>query len=179
MKVLGFAASNSRKSINKSLVRHALDVLKDEVIPGSEVRMIDLNDYEMPIYSVERQEADGIPEAALRFLDDIASADAVVISFAEHNGAYSVAFKNVFDWASRKSRELYQNKKLVLLATSPGRGGAKNVLAMAASAAPHFAGEVVGTLSVPRFNSHFDAATGRLSDPDLQKALLELLTKLK
>ncbi|MEM7677592.1 MAG: NAD(P)H-dependent oxidoreductase [Myxococcota bacterium] len=179
MKVLGFAASNSSKSINKALVRHALDVLKAEVLPGAETRLIDLNDYEMPIYSADRQEANGIPDLAHQFLNDIESVDAVIISFAEHNGSYSVAFKNVFDWASRENRKVYQQKKLVLLSTAPGGAGGRHVLAKAASAAPHCGGEVMGTLSVPRFGTNFDRESGRLTDPELQTALRKVLAKLK
>jgi chromate reductase len=64
MKVLAFAASNSRKSINKDLIRYASTRL-----PDSDVEIIDINDYEMPIYSSDLEEAHGIPEAASRFLD--------------------------------------------------------------------------------------------------------------
>ncbi len=48
------------------------------------VETIDLNDYEMPIYSIDRQNDGGIPQLAHDFFDKIGEADAVLISFAEH-----------------------------------------------------------------------------------------------
>ena len=174
MKVLAFAASNSRKSINKDLIRYATTRL-----PDSDVEIIDINDYEMPIYNSELEEAHGIPEAASRFLDKIAEADALVISYAEHNGNYTVAYKNLFDWASRKNREVYQGKPIVMLSTSPGAGGAKNVLSLAVESAHRFAGTVKASLSVPEFYKNFDRDEGVLTNPELVAQLEETLSPLQ
>jgi NAD(P)H-dependent FMN reductase len=174
MKVLAFAASNSRKSINKDLIRYATTRL-----PDSDVEIIDINDYEMPIYNSELEEAHGIPEAASRFLDKIAEADALVISYAEHNGNYTVAYKNLFDWASRKNREVYQGKPIVMLSTSPGAGGAKNVLSLAVESAHRFAGTVKASLSVPEFFRNFDRDEGVLTNPELVAQLEETLSPLQ
>ncbi len=54
----------------------------------------------MPPYSTDR-EKEGIPEKAHAFKAALNRADGIIISFAEHNGAYTTAFKNVFDWISR------------------------------------------------------------------------------
>ena len=59
MKILAFAASNSTKSINRQLIGYAGRLLDGGLLPDADVTTIDLNDYEMPIYSVDRQEADG------------------------------------------------------------------------------------------------------------------------
>lgn len=63
MKILAFTASNSLKSINKDLINYAATLLEKY-----EVDIIDINDYEMPIYSRELEEAHGIPDVASRFL---------------------------------------------------------------------------------------------------------------
>ena len=55
MKVLAFAASNSRSSINKRLVTHAAEVFAQEIDTTAEAEVIDLNDYELPIYSEDRE----------------------------------------------------------------------------------------------------------------------------
>ena len=52
MKILAFAATSSRNSINKQLVSHAIGVLENEINETAETELIDLNDYEMPIYSI-------------------------------------------------------------------------------------------------------------------------------
>ena len=97
MKVIAFAATNTKASINKQLVTHATNLLAANT--GAEIELLDLNDFEMPIYSIDREVANGIPEPAKAFYNKIGEADAVVISFGEFNGNYSVAYKNVFDWA--------------------------------------------------------------------------------
>lgn len=166
MKVLAFGASNSSKSINKQLATYTAGL-----IPNGEVEVIDLNDFEMPIYSADREQAGGIPALAQQFSDKIGAADALVISFAEHNGGYTAAFKNLFDWASRLGKEVYQGKPAVILATSPGKGGAQSVLKSAQASAPYFAMDVKAAVSVPSFYDNFDAENGKISNADIQAAL--------
>lgn len=175
--ILAFAASNSSTSINRQLVTHAAE-LAAASIDDSTIEYLDLNDFEMPIYSQDRQEADGIPEPAQRFYDAIGSADVVIISFAEHNGSYSVAFKNVYDWASRIDMAVYQSKPVLMLATSPGGRGGQGVLEAAAGAAPFFGANLQGTVSVPTFFANFDADAGELSNPDLAAELATAVAAL-
>ena len=173
MRILAFAASNSSVSINRQLAEYAASLASD-----AEVETLDIHDYEMPIYRHDREEADGIPQTAHDFLARIAAVDALIISFAEHNGAYSAAFKNLFDWCSRIGREVWQGKKMVLLATSPGGRGAQGVLGFAVGAMPRFGGDVVGHLSVPSFGEAFDNEAGKLTDAELDAELRALIAKL-
>jgi chromate reductase, NAD(P)H dehydrogenase (quinone) len=174
MKLLVFAASNSRKSINKKLVTYAASLVDHAV-----VEVLDLNDYEIPLFSIEREEAMGHPDLAKAFLAKIASSDALVISFAEHNGSYSAAYKNLFDWCSRVGQKVFQNKPMVLLATSPGARGGATVLAAATASAPFFAGQVKASLSIPSFNENFDAAQGVLKNAELKAKLIEAMNCLR
>lgn len=170
MKILALAASNSRQSINKDLITYAVSLLHQH-----EVEILDINDYDMPIYSSDLEEAHGIPSAALNFLKKIEAVDVLLISYAEHNGNYTVAYKNLFDWASRANREVYQGKSIVMLATSPGPGGANSVLALARESAHFFYGEVKASLSVPDFYDNFDQDKGELRNPDLISKLRSVL----
>jgi NAD(P)H-dependent FMN reductase len=178
MKILAFAASNSSQSINLQLALHAAGVLKSEILPGAEVEMLDINDYEMPIYSLDRELADGIPELASQFRAKIAAADALLISFAEHNGHYTAAYKNIFDWASRLEGAVYAGKPMVALAASPGPGGAASVLAAAKTSAPYFGSDIRGSLSVANFGTAFDPAAAGLADGELAGQLREALRGL-
>jgi chromate reductase, NAD(P)H dehydrogenase (quinone) len=94
MKVLAFAASNNRNSTNKKLVTYVAGLIKNAT-----VEILDLNDFDMPMYSVDVEREIGQPEAAKTFLNKIAGADFILISFAEHNGNFTVAYHNIFDWA--------------------------------------------------------------------------------
>ncbi len=48
MKVLAFGASNSRESINSTLAAYAAGLVNDAT-----VELLDIHDYEMPIYSID------------------------------------------------------------------------------------------------------------------------------
>ena len=174
MKVLAFAASSSIESINKKLVTYAASLVED-----AQVEVLDLNDYEMPLFSVDREQKLGQPEQAVSFMSKIEQSDAVIISFAEHNGSYSAAYKNLFDWCSRISNKVYQGKPMVLLSASPGQGGAGNVLAAAVKSMQFFDGHVKASLSVPNFGDNYDLKAGKLANKDLDLKLREALSTLK
>ena len=159
--VIAFAASNSSRSINKQLVTYACGLLEDV-----RVEILDLNDYELPLFSVDREEELGQPELARVFLQKLNDCDGIVISFAEHNGAYSAAYKNLYDWISRIQPKVYQDKPMVLLSTSPGGRGGKSVLELALSQIPRFGGQVMASVSLPSFPENFDTAAGRISNPE-------------
>lgn len=173
MKILAIGATNSTESINKQLATYTAGL-----VAGSEVETLDLNDFEMPIYSEQREKNQGIPELAHRFFNKISESDAVVISFAEYNGTYTAAFKNIFDWVSRINMKVYQGKPVVMLATSPGAGGASSVLASAVASAPYFDADVQGHLSVPSFYDNFDVAAGQLKHPELVQELKSIMSKV-
>lgn len=167
MKVLTFAASSSSKSINKTLATYAASLIKEAV-----VEVLDINDYEMPLFSEDKEALLGQPKEAKAFYEKITAADALIISFAEHNGSYTAAYKNLFDWTSRINQKLFQNKPMVLLATSPGPGGAASVLNAAVTSAPYFNGDVKASLSIPSFYDNFDVNANELTS----QALLTKLT---
>lgn len=178
MKILAFAASNSAQSINKQLVTHASEVLKSEIDAGAEIEILDLNDYEMPIYSIDRETADDVPAAAQEFFSKIGAADALLISYAEHNGFYTAAYKNIFDWASRIEMKVFQGKPMVIMSASMGPGGGVNVLKTANDSAKFFGANILGSLAVGPFSEKFDTETGALQDPELASELRQSLAKL-
>jgi NAD(P)H-dependent FMN reductase len=178
MQILAIPATNSRNGINRQLLASAARVLENGLVAGAEVELVDLNDYEMPIYSPEREQDGGVPEQAQRLFEQIGDADAVIISFAEHNGSYTAAWKNVYDWMSRIDSAVYQGKRVVMLAATPGPRGGAGVLGSATVSAPFFGAELVGSLGVPSFGANFDAATGELTDPELRASFDKTLGAL-
>ncbi|GAA0424523.1 NAD(P)H-dependent oxidoreductase [Cocleimonas flava] len=178
MKVLAFAASSSRQSINKQLVTHAVTVLEKEIKENIESELLDLNDFEMPIYSIDRENEGGIPELAKQFFTKIGEAEALIISFAEHNGTYTAAYKNIFDWASRIDSKVFQGKPMVIMSASPGPGGAASVLKTAKESAPFFGADIKASFSVASYYDVFDSETGQLADAELSNTLRESLAKL-
>lgn len=166
MKILSIAASSSTQSINRQLLSYASTLIED-----ADIEVLDINDYEMPLYSSDREAAHGIPNEAHRFYEKIGAANALLISFAEHNGSYTAAYKNLYDWTSRIDMKVYQNKPTVMLSASPGPGGAANVLATATTSAPFFGADLRASMSLPSFFESFDTTSGRLSDSGLVNKL--------
>ena len=103
----------------------------------------------------------------------------IIISFAEHNGTYTAAYKNLFDWTSRIDMKVFQGKPVVYLAASPGPGGAQSVLAAAVNSAQFFAADVRASLSIPSFYDNFDMESQKLTNAELEASLREAVAKLK
>ena len=162
--VLVFAGSNSNKSINKKLAIYASTFIKD-----LKIKILDLNDFELPIYSEQHQTDFGIPENAIEFLSNIKASEGIILSLAEHNGAYTAAFKNLFDWMSVKDSKLWSNIPMLLLATSPGTRGGKSVLEIAKSRFPYMGGNIIDTFSLPLFSDNFKE--NKIINSDLNEVL--------
>lgn len=172
-KILAFGASSSKHSINKQLATFAARQ------SGFLCDIIDLNDFEMPIFSVDLEEKQGIPEQAVTFKKLVNAADGIIISFAEHNGSYSVAFKNIMDWASRIEKSRWSNKPMFLMATSPGGRGGANVLNHALDYFPFMDANITSSFSLPSFYDNFKDEA--IVNEELQKTFqleLEKFTKV-
>ncbi|BAP30199.1 FMN reductase [Chryseobacterium sp. StRB126] len=169
MKILAFAGSSSSTSINRELVKFVLKDFQEE-----EINLIDLNDFTMPVFSVDLEKK-GFPDEAHHFLKVIEECDVIICSLAEHNRSYSAAFKNVFDWASRINVKVFQNKPMLLMSTSPGGYGGGNVMNTAKTFFPQFAADIKDTFSLPKFYENFDLESGVIN-PDI---LSELKAKIE
>jgi len=172
-KIIAFGGSSSKNSINKQFATYAASMF-----PNVSVEILDLNDYEMPVFSVDKEKEDGIHNLAHAFYDKIGEADFIVLSLAEHNGAYSAAFKNTLDWASRINNKTFQQKPMLLLATSPGARGGANVLDIATKRFPFQGAEVKGSFLLPTFYENFDAVNG-IINPELKNQLLKIINSIE
>jgi chromate reductase len=173
MKILAFAASTSSKSINKKLATYSANLLEN-----AQVETLDLNQYELPLFSEDKEKEIGQPDLAKNFLEKISQSDALIISFAEHNGSYCAAYKNIFDWCSRINPKLFQNKPMIMLSTSPGARGAASVLESATNSAKFFDGIVKASLSIPSFYDNFDIENNTLTNEEVKKQLQSAVNKL-
>jgi len=175
-KILAFGASTSTHSINKQFAAYAAGR-----VPGADVDLIDLNDFSTPIYSVNQESAQGIPQGAKDFVAAIEAADGIIVSFAEHNGSYAAAFKSLFDWGTRHKQKVWSDKPMLLLSTSPGGRGGATVLAAAEGSFPHLGGKIVATFALPSFQDNFSETAG-ITDPALKaefaKAAAQFVTAL-
>ena len=170
MKIVAFGGSNSTQSINKHLATYAASIFEN-----AEVEVLDLNDFAMPLFSVDLEKEIGQHDLAKAFLAKLGSADILVVSLAENNNNYSAAFKNLFDWCSRIAKEVFQQKPMLLLATSPGSRGGASVLEIGRNALPRYGAQIKASFSLPAFNANFDLEQNKISNAELDNELRNLI----
>jgi len=170
MKIVAFGGSNSTQSINKHLATYAASLFEN-----AEFEVLDLNDFAMPLFSVDLEKEVGQHDLAKAFLAKLGSADILVVSLAENNNNYSAAFKNLFDWCSRIAKEVFQQKPMLLLATSPGSRGGASVLEIGRNALPRYGADIKATFSLPAFNANFDLNQNKITNAELDKELRNLI----
>lgn len=165
-KILVFGASNSKRSINKIFAIYAASQLQKV-----EITIADLNDYAAPLYSIDSEKNHGVDENVMRFYRLIQANDAIVMSLAEHNGLHTSAFKNLWDWLSRvpmgKPMNIWGDKPMFLLSTSPSRRLMSNVLKVSLEMFPHFGANIIANFHLPSFNHYFN--NGEIADPEYQE----------
>ncbi|GAA3606364.1 NAD(P)H-dependent oxidoreductase [Flavivirga amylovorans] len=162
--IIAFAGSNSKNSIN-----HQLAIYASSLVENVKVDILDLNDFELPLYGIDYEVDHGIPDNAHKFLESIKASDGIVLSLAEHNGAYSTVFKNLFDWMSRIEGKTFFGKPMLLMATSPGGRGGASVLSIAQDRFPRHEANIVEVFSFPSFGTNF--ADGKITDKALDSDL--------
>lgn len=125
-KLLFFAGSARTDSLNKKLAAQAAQLAKEE---GAEITLIDLKDFEMPIYDGDLEAAESLPENAIKLKKLFVAHDGFYIASPEYNSSFSPLLKNALDWISRPHEEnektliAFKGKVAALGATSPGGFG--------------------------------------------------------
>jgi chromate reductase len=173
MKIIAIAGSNSKNSINKQLADYASSLFEN-----AKIELLDLNDFEVSIYSIDKEMLMGIPSKIVELSTIINDADLLVISLAEHNGTYSAAFKNVYDWLSRiPNKKALGSKPVFLMASSPGTRGGLGVLEAAQNRFPRDGSEILASFSLPSFNENFKEAA--ISELKLRTELIKKVNAIK
>jgi len=123
IKILAFAGSARRESVNKRLVQAAARMIDDADVS---VTVLDLADYPLPLYDGDLEESEGLPGAVDTLKGLMNAHDAFLISCPEYNGSITPLLKNLIDWCSRPSRkdepplQAFNGKVAGLLGASPG-----------------------------------------------------------
>ncbi len=154
-KILAFAGSNSSVSINYKLVEHTTSLLS-----GHSIQLLNMSNFPFPMYSADYETANGYSNSLIELKNDIQKSDGLLISVNEHNSNPSGFFKNLLDWLSRVDRGFLEGTKVLLMSTSPGKGGAKHALAVVEQLLPRFGATITGTFSLPLFNENFKVGEG-------------------
>lgn len=113
--LLGISGSLRADATNRKLIREAARLFG----PCTFIEA----DLQMPLYDGDLEEAEGVPEAAVTLSEQIASADAVIISTPEYNKGPSGALKNALDWVSRTKGGPWAGKPVAVMSSAAGRAG--------------------------------------------------------
>jgi NAD(P)H-dependent FMN reductase len=182
VKILVFAGSARRDSLNKKLARIAARHAGEA---GGEATFIDLQDYPMPIYHGDLEAAEGLPAHARRLRETFLAHDGLLIASPENNSSVTALLKNTLDWLSRSIGDgkgvnsglaPYRGKLAGLLSASPGPFAGVRGLPHQRQILSSLGVTVLGAqVSIPRADHAF-TAQGALAD-EHQDALVAKLAR--
>jgi chromate reductase len=125
MKVLVFAGCLHKDSINKKIAKLAANKLEEQ---GCAVTLIDMNDYNLPVYSQDTS-PEGFPSDANKITTLMNEHSMWVIASPEHNYSITACLKNLIDWVSRApdnqkpNMAAFANKVVAIMSASPAALG--------------------------------------------------------
>lgn len=166
VRVLAFAGSARRESLNKKLLALAVEATREA---GAEVTHIDLNDYPMPLYHGDLEDEHGMPENAARLVTLLNQHHALLIASPEYNSFFTPLTKNTIDWCTRADDNPFEGKVAAVISASPGvYGGVRSAQHLRALLVHLGCHVVPGQCSVSRAGEAFDERGG-LKDARAQK----------
>lgn len=170
--LLGISGALRSQSTNTMLVRHAATIFDADTFIEADIQF--------PLYNGDIEENDGIPESVQAVSDQIAQADAVIISSPEYNKNISGVLKNALDWISRTDGSPWANKPVAIMSATAGRsGGERAQTNLIAALAPFQPKLILGPEVLVGANyQNFDDAGLLTNDVNL-KALGDLMDRLK
>lgn len=114
-KLFGISGSLRKGSHNSLLLAEAARLFGDAVYTEADINL--------PLYNGDDEEAHGVPAAVDALAQQIADADAVLISTPEYNKGPSGALKNALDWISRSDVKPWGGKPVAVMSAAAGRAG--------------------------------------------------------
>jgi len=166
-KILAFSGSNHSKSINQQLVNFAASLIKE-----ARVEILNISHWNIPVYSID-MDPDQTPVEITQLIELIYNHDGFIISSPEHNGSTPAFFKNIIDWLSRRSKNVFGNKPMLLMSASPGKKGGVNNRKFLEHLLPHLGANITTTFSISSFYQNMQ--NGKVDD-ELQEELGKELT---
>lgn len=134
IKILAFAGSTRNGSFNKKLIRVAADAATGA---GAEVTLVDLADFEMPLFNEDLAKERGMPESASKLKQIFIEHDGLLIAAPEYNSSITPLMINTINWVSRREgaeepwKVAYKDKVAAIMSASPGAlGGLRGLVVL-------------------------------------------------
>ncbi len=121
MKIITFAGSLRKDSLNKKVCRNVMNYVQQNKL--AEIEFIDLKALDIPVYDGDIETAQGLPGGVQKLCAKIHEVDALIIATPEYNGSIAAALKNALDWISREKVVSIAGKHVLMCAASPGALG--------------------------------------------------------
>lgn len=174
-RILAFAGSARRDSLNRKFLAVAVQAAREA---GGEVALLDLNDYVLPLYHGDLEDASGMPENATKLVKLIAEHDALLIASPEYNSMITPLLKNTIDWCTRADDDPFPGKVAAVISASPGGFGGVRSLVLAQQLLLKLGCHIIpGQTALPQAGKAFDA-DGRLTDARALKSVQTLMASL-
>ncbi len=168
MKLLAFAASLRRGSLNRKLIALAAEAARKA---GAEVDLADFREFELPIYDGDVDAASGLPPGGAALRQRVEAADALMISAPEYNYSIAGPLKNAIDWVSRARPMPWRGRSVLLMSASPSpMGGIRGLWQTRIPLEGCGALVFPDMFALPHADKAFDD-DGRLRDPALAERL--------
>jgi chromate reductase len=170
--LLGISGSLRKASTNTLLMRNAAEIFNASTFIEGDINL--------PLYDGDLEEAEGIPASVQRLADQIASADAVIVSTPEYNKAMSGSLKNALDWVSRTKGSPWKDKPVAIMSAAAGRAGGERSQFSLRLAMMAFRPNILQGPEVLLANSsnEFDE-NGKLKGEHITRLLTEQMDELK
>lgn len=120
LRLLAFAASLRRGSLNRRLLARAVELA---TAGGALVDVAEFAEFDMPLFNHDRQVAEGFPAGAQELARRVLAADGMLIASPEYNFSLPGTLKNAIDWVSRMRPVPFNGKSAFLMAASNGMIG--------------------------------------------------------
>lgn len=178
--ILIFAGSARRDALSKRLAAAATLATG---AAGAKPTLIDLGDFDVPIYHGDLEAASGIPRAVVEFRHLVAAHHGMILVTPEYNGFVTPLMLNMLCWASRPSPgddfgAVFAGKPVALMASSSGRlGGVRAIPRLRDMVAELGMLPVPGFVTIPAAEQAF-ANDGHLADPALADSLNGVIRRL-
>jgi chromate reductase len=164
LKVLVFAASRRKESLNGKLATIAARVARED---GATVDLATMREFDVPLYDGDLEAAEGIPPGAQELRRRLEENDAFILSSPEYNGSMSGGIKNLIDWTSRFRPQPFDGRHGLLLSASPSLGGGNRGLWVLRVPLEHLGARVFPDMFSLTM-AHNALVEGEIADPKLR-----------
>jgi chromate reductase len=170
--LLGLSGSLRSEATNTRLMREAARLFGPARFVEADLRL--------PLYDGDHEDTHGVPAEVQVLADQIAAADAVIVSTPEYNKGPSGVIKNALDWVSRTKGGPWKAKPVAVMSAAAGRAGGERAQMILRGFLNPFQPHVIPgpEMHLADSSNQFDA-DGRLTGELYVKTLTALMENLR